>query len=113
MAKTYFEIWKESKIEMRNRGKDYTVKDLEEFSQSRSDYFHERIARFDTLEEARTAFEEEKKYCSTYKTDGYTFPLILFDELQLNEIEYEIDDDGDEEFIQDLGTWDSYIEELN
>lgn len=113
MTKTYFEIWKESQIEMRNRGKDYTVKDLEDFSQSRSDYFHERIARFDTLEEAHAAFEEEKKYCSTYKTGGYPFPLILFDELQLNEVEYEIDDDGEEELIQFLDTWDSYIAEVN
>lgn len=101
---TKFEVWKEKEIEMRRRPVDYTVDDLEKFSENRSDQWHESIASFDTLEEARAEFEKEKKYCTTRATDGYTFPLILFDELQLVEVEY--DEDG--EFLSSE-VWDSYI----
>lgn len=101
---TKFEVWKEKEIEMRRRPVDYTVKDLEDFSAKRTDFWHEPIAKFDTMEEARAEFEKEKQYCTTKTTDGYTFPLILFDELQLVEVEY--DEDG--EFLSSE-VWDSYI----
>lgn len=49
---TKYEVWKEKEIEMRRRPVDYTVDDLEKFSENRSDQWHESIASFDTLEEA-------------------------------------------------------------
>lgn len=101
---TKYEVWKEKEIEMWRRPVDYTVKDLEDFSANRTSYWHELIAQFDTMEKARAKFEKEKQYCSTRATDGYAFPLILFDELQLVEVEY--DDDG--EFLSSE-VWDSYI----
>jgi hypothetical protein len=103
---TKYEVWKEKDIEMRRRPVDYTVDDLEKFSMNRTASYHEPIAKFDTMEEARAEFEKEKQYCATSATDGYTFPftLILFDELQLVEVEY--DEDG--EFLSSE-VWDSYI----
>lgn len=101
---TKYEVWKEKDIEMRRRPVDYTVDDLEKFSINRTAYYHEPIAKFDTMEEAKAEFEKEKQYCTTRATDGYTFPLILFDELQLVEVEY--DEDG-EFFCSEV--WDSYI----
>ena len=89
---------------VRRRPVDYTVDDLEKFSMNRTAYYHEPIAKFDTMEEAKAEFEKEKQYCTTRATDGYTFPLILFDELQLVEVEY--DEDG--EFLSSE-VWDSYI----
>lgn len=99
-----YEVRKETEIEMRRRPVDYTVNDFEIFSSNRTDLWHEPIAEFDTMEEARAEFEREKQYCRTRATDSYTFPLILFDELQLVEVEY--DDDG--EFLS-CDVWDSYI----
>ena len=99
-----YEVWKEKEIEMRRRPVDYTVADLEKFSMSRTDFWHEPIAKFNTMEEARAEFEKEKQYCSTRASNGYTLPLIIFDELQLVEVEY--DEDG--EFLSSE-IWDSYI----
>lgn len=101
---TKYEVWKEKDIEMRRRPVDYTVDDLKKFSMNRTEYYHEPIAVFNTMKEARAEFEKEKQYCTTQVTDGYTFPLILFDELQLVEAEY--DEDG--EFLY-CEVWDSYI----
>ena len=103
---TKYEVWKEKDIEMRRRPVDYTVDDLEKFSMNRTASYHEPIAKYDTLEEARAEFEKEKQYCATSATDGYTFPftLILFDELKLVKVEYY--DDGEFDYANCI---DSYI----
>lgn len=97
---TKYELWKETQIEMRRRPVDYTVADPEKFSFNRI----EPIARYDTMEEARAAFEDEKQYCRTYSTSSNVFPLILFDELRLMEVNY--DDDGE---LSDAECWGNYI----
>ena len=101
-----YEIWKETQIEMRRKPVDYTVADLEKFSLNRTSTYHEPIAQYDTMEEARTAFDNEKQRCRTYSTSSNVFPLILFDELKLMEVNY--DDDGE---FEDAECWDNYIED--
>lgn len=104
---TKYEVLKETGIEMRNPNplNDYNVKELEEYSEKRSDTYHELVKQFDTMDEAREFFENEKKYCDTRKEKGFSnITFFLFDELILAESEY--DEDG--EFVQSEW-WDSYI----
>jgi LPS O-antigen subunit length determinant protein (WzzB/FepE family) len=105
-----YEVLKDSDIEYKipNTILDYTPKDLEEYSQNqRSATYYDLVKQFDTLEEARAFFENEKQYCCTSKEKGNgNIVFFLFDELVLAETEYE--DDEDDVIIQ--SDWlDSYI----
>jgi hypothetical protein len=103
---TKYEVLKESAIEMKlpSGAADYEVRDLEEFTETRTERYPKLIKQFDTLEEARRFFEKEKKYCDTRLNQGYVFRFFEFDQLILAETEY----DEDEDIIQSE-LWSSYI----
>lgn len=52
--------------------------------------------RYDSLEGARTAFEKSESILSPYPSND----VIVVNELALERVEYEIDEHGDEEYIQ-------------
>lgn len=56
------------------------------------------IASFDTYEEAKKEFDWQSPY--THKTQGLTGPLLMAEFVFIEKEEYEVDEDGDEEFIQ-------------
>ena len=56
------------------------------------------VASFDTYEEAKKEFEWQSP--DTYKVQGWTSPLLMAEFVFIEKEEYEIDADGEEDFIQ-------------
>lgn len=60
--------------------------------------YPQRIASFDTYEEAKKEYDWQSTY--THKVQGWTSPLIMAEFIFIEKEEYEIDEDGEEDFIQ-------------
>lgn len=104
---TKFEVYKERKIEATKGMNEWTSYDMLEFNSNRTSTYFELIGSFNGKEEAKAFFEEEKEYCSSFYQDGYIHKLVLFDIIQLCEVEY----DEDNEFIQ-MDILDEYAAEI-
>ena len=106
-----YEVVKDSSIEITKHGiiQYYTTKELLEYADSRTAQYYNLIASTESKEEAQKIFDEEKHWCNTMRFSGYgSIRGVGFDVLKLIENEY--DDDG--ELIQEIDTWDVYIEPM-
>lgn len=99
--KESFQIWKMP------RGK--SLKDLEDLKTAAMTGNREpqEIARFDTLEEARKAFENYKSNIKPVEYEHHNVDIAMFDILTIEEFEYTEDEDDDYREFVDM--WDSYI----
>lgn len=79
--------------EERKGSTDWTQADMIAAYWRKDSRFEEVVAGFDTLEEARERFEEEKKYCDSRYQKGQIGWLVLFDWLALAEVDE--DEDGE------------------
>ena len=98
MTKTYYEIFKDHEELRRSYKHDVlyvsTSDVLDEYYTGDSDA--RLVSRFETLDEAKAAFEDEKKICSTGLYRGTTGWLIEADVVVLQKNDYDTDEDGDE-----------------
>ena len=104
---TKFEVYKESKIEAKRGCKEWTSEDMLDFNSIRRDTNFELIGSFESKEEAQEFFEEQKQYCVSFYQDGYIYNLVIFDIIQLCEVDY--NEDG--EFLQ-MGIIDEYAVDI-
>lgn len=98
-----YELLKE-KFEMKAKTKSYTTGEILGKYWEQNCFQPEILASFDTLEEARTAFEKAKESCMTRVYSGN---LMEADVLLIQENEYD-DDDG--ELIGGGDCWNEYAE---
>ena len=98
---TKFEVYKENKIEAKRGCKEWTPDDMLDFNSNRRDTYFDSIVSFTTKEEAQAYFEKQKQHCVSFYQDGYIHQLVLFDIIQLCEVEYNEDGDFLREIILD------------
>lgn len=94
---TKFRIEKGS-FEMKARPVNYTVADLRDWLCHQTEQDHsEIIGIFDTVDEAKERFTNEKNNCITRRVKtAYGFSAIKFDEIQI--VEFEVDEDGEDTY---------------
>ena len=98
-----YELLKE-KFEMKVKTKSYTTNEILGKYWEQNWFQPETLASFNTLEEAKVAFEKEKENCMTRVYSGN---LMEADVLLIQENEYD-DDDG--ELIGGGDCWNEYAE---
>lgn len=112
---TRYEIMRGSQeIVLSGRGlfADWSQKDILD-AWYRSGNTDERVVEsYDTLEEAQKAFEQAKKTCSTYLSQGSVHKLLECDIITLERNTYTVDEDGEEWFDQGE-MLDDYAEPIN
>ena len=80
-----YEIYKDT-YETRRNGKVWSVNDmLNSYDYENSNA--QLISSFDSLDEAKKCFENEKCKCSSYYQDGSIYELIIFDYLEFQKNE--------------------------
>lgn len=108
-----YDVYKEHSIEMQLRpglsARNYSIDDLKEYSESRSAKYGELIGQFDNIDAARALFEAEKAFCVTEETRGSASHIISFDELRLEEVEYDIDFNVEQSTLVEKYIDDSYL----
>ena len=97
-----YEVTKEL-IEIEKPYKILNAADLIHLVNYETDREQQIVAVFETPEEAERCFAHEKEGCCSRIVDGYSYPLILFDYLELQKNEY--DEDGE---FQSSEIWDSF-----
>lgn len=103
-----YEILREDHIEAIKGTTPWTTSNMLDFNDNRTATYLEVIASFESLQEAITFFENEKKRCNSYYSKSSPFSLVLFDLIELRINEYA--EAG--EFIQTLDVYDFYVSEV-
>lgn len=103
-----YEVRKEDHVEARKGCDLWFPNDMEKYYQNSSATYLELLESFDNAfdnaDEAKIFFDKEKEYCQSYYQQGIIGKLVLFDVLELQEVEY----DEDNEF-QSAETLEQYI----
>lgn len=79
--------------EERKGSTDWSVQDMLDAYWRKGDRRELKLGEYDTEEEARERFNEEKKYCDSRYQKGQIGWLVLFDWLSIQEAE--VDEDGE------------------
>lgn len=104
---TKYEVYRQDSNEERKGKGEWTVADMLENYSNKSWTDKRLIGSFDTEEEARRLFEEEKKTCSSYYEKVFCGEVIFYDYVSLEKTEYDESgeyEQGDliEEFVADI-----------
>lgn len=101
IGKESFQIWRMSR--------EKSLRDLEDLKTAAITGNREpqEIARFDTLDEARKAFENYKSNIKPVKYEHHNVDIAMFDMLTIEELEYTEGEDND--YYEFVDMWDSYI----
>lgn len=104
MEKRYFNAWRDA-FEFRTRkGTEWTANDIMDAYHSELSTDPELIGRFETLEEAKKAIRDDfgMPMCSTSEQRGNIGWLLVGQLVYISEDEYEVDEDGEEDFSQEV-----------
>lgn len=90
-----YEVYRQCYNEERKGNREWTAEDILEAYSNRDWTDKQLIGSFDTEEEARGLFEEEKKTCISYYKKVFCGEVVLYDYVSLEKTEY--DKDGEYE----------------
>lgn len=98
-----YEVYKEESVEVRkNKHIWFPAEMMNAYTLMDNDMA--LVKSFDNLDEATNFFEAEKESCYSGYQDSYCSTLVLFDVIQLCEVEYD-----EENELQKIDTIDEYI----
>lgn len=104
MEKIYFNAWRDS-FEFRTKcGAGWTANDIKNAYLAETANDPELLGRFETLEEAKRAIRDDfgNPMCSTSEQSGSVGRLLVGQLVYVSEDEYEVDEDGEEDFSQEV-----------
>lgn len=112
MEKIYFSAWRDS-FEFRTKhGEGWTSEEIENAYLAKTSNDPELLGRFETLEEAKRAIRDDfgNPMCSTSEQRGNIGYLLTGQIVYVSEDEFEVDEDGEEDFSQEICTHDFFAE---
>lgn len=112
MEKIYFRAWRDS-FEFKTRhGAGWSTKDIKDAYLALPANAPELLGRFETLAEAQQAIRDDfgNPMCSTSEQRGSVGWLLVGQLVYVSEDEYDVDEDGEEYFSQEICTHDFFAE---
>ena len=104
MEKIYFNAWRDSFEFRTEHGADWTSGEIKNAYLAKASHDPELLGRFETLAEAQQAIRDNfgNPMCSTLEQRGNIGWLLVGQIVYISEDEYDVDEDGDEDFLQEL-----------
>ena len=104
MEKIYFNAWRDS-FEFRTKhGAGWTTDEIKNAYLAKTSNDPELLGRFETLEEAQQAIRDDfgNPMCLTSEQRGNIAWLLVGQIVYISEDEYDADEDGEEDFSQEI-----------
>ena len=104
MEKIYFNAWRDSFEFRTEHGAGWTSGEIKNAYLAKASHDPELLGRFETLAEAQQAIRDNfgNPMCSTLEQRGNIGWLLVGQIVYISEDEYDVDEDGDEDFLQEL-----------